>query len=1045
MATKAIAPEPESAENQAELKRRRPGRKLPRLLILCAALTLSIAALPAIAGRTPLGNVLLGFVAREAKLNGSLSAGSLSFGWFSPLAASDVVLCDAAGNVAANAASVEMDKSLWALLRDRSNLGGIKLTKPTIELTLRDDGSNLEDIFGAWLPFHVGADVSRIDCALEIVEGEAIVRDADSDRIWKISQLKAGLRSPGPTNDPIQFVLAAELPESQPPGKLSLRLRLAGGEPPDIRLAAAALPLEMAQPLLRRLAPGSVWQGRLDGELHYHAGAEKGQQLLEGEAVVSRFSLAGPMLAGDALLLAKVELPFRLDWKGDQLTIDELGLACDVGELTCYGTLSDSTNLSTIRTIRGLLAFAARSDGRLEGRVDLAKLAKLLPGALRIRQGTEITAGEIKLSAGSRPHPAGRQWNGSIETARLAAMNQGQELSWDQPLAASFAAHSTDQGAVFDKIDCKSEFLILTGSGTFEEFTLSGTHDLARLTTQLGRFVDLRGAQLSGAGGTKLSWRRIDEHRFKAEGAWEIDGFSLAWPGQAPWNEAQITIAASATGELAGMKPSRVETAHCEILFGKTQDGDRLNLSQSQPFALGAADAAWPIDIALSGELSRWIARAAQRPAANQGWQFVGQCNGKGKLQVAPDNIEGGGELTVANFAARAADGSSWSEPQLKLIADADYDRANDSLRIARAQLDSTAAEISARGKIAHFSTDKNAELNGQAAYDLSQLQGIIQAYLGQSVQLAGRETRPFSLAGPLAAFGLGGPAWTKFSGDAELAWQTASLYGTPLGPGQIEARLAGGLVRFSPLEISLSGGKMRLAPIIELGQSPVELSFEPGRVAEQVQITREMCNAGMKYALPVLAEATQAQGRFSVDLEGCRLPLANPSAGDAAGKIVVHSVEVGPGPLTQAFAPIVQTLAQALGAKGRIQPLGNVAITRESKVDVRMVGGRVYHRGLELIFPDVTVRTYGSVGLDESLAIMAEMPVPDKWIGNNALGDSLRGQVIRLPIAGTLHEPKIDARELERLAGRVVEDTAKGMLQKEIGRQLDKLFGPRE
>jgi hypothetical protein len=97
----------------------------------------------------------------------------------------------------------------------------------------------------------------------------------------------------------------------------------------------------------------------------------------------------------------------------------------------------------------------------------------------------------------------------------------------------------------------------------------------------------------------------------------------------------------------------------------------------------------------------------------------------------------------------------------------------------------------------------------------------------------------------------------------------------------------------------------------------------------------------------------------------------------------------------------------------------------------------------LELAFPDVTVRTYGSVGLDQSLAVMAEMPVPSKWVGTNALGQSLAGQTIRLPIGGTLHQPKIDAREVQRLAGRVVEDTAKGMLHKEIGRQLDKLFGP--
>jgi hypothetical protein len=1045
MATQTTNSGSERAENAAEPKQKSPGRRLPRLAVFAAALALAAAALPTLVSRTPLGNLLLGFVAREAKLNGSLSAGSLSFGWFSPLAAHHVELRDAEGSVAAKAESVETDKTLWAFLRDRTSLGGIKLTKPTIELALRDDGSNLEDVFAAWLPLDVGAGISRIDCALEIVDGEAIVRDVDSGRTWKLAQLKAAFRSPGPTSDPIQLVLSAELPEGEPAGRLSMSMRLAGGEPPDVRLDATALPLEAAQPLLRRLAPGSVWEGRLDGELHYHAGAEQDQRLLEGEAVVARFALAGPMLASDSLSLAKVELPFRLDWRGDHLTIDELGVACDVGELTCYGTLADSSGLPAARSIRELAALAAKSDGELEGRIDLAKLARLLPGALRIREGTEITAGEIKLSANSRPHAAGRQWQGGIETARLVAVNQGQELSWDQPLAASFAAHSTDEGAVFDKIACESEFLKLEGAGTPDKFTLSGTHDLARLTSELARFIDLGGAQLTGAGDIKLGWRRIDEHRFVAESELETRGFSLVWPGRTPWTEEQVTIAASATGELAGMKPTRIETALCQVLLGQPQGGDRLNVRLSQPIELAKTDAAWPIEAAVTGELSRWLARMTQHSPSASTWQFAGECNGKAKLAIAPGAIGGGGELTIANFAARSAGGSSWNEPQLKLVADVDYDRANDALQIARGQVVSSAAEINAKGKIADCSTDMNAQIAGQAAYDLAKLQGVIQAYLGKSVQLAGRETRPFSLSGPLAAFGAGGPGWTKLSGDAELAWQSANVYGTPLASGQVEARLAGGIVRFSPLEISLSGGKVRLAPAIELGHSPIELSFAPGRVAEQVQITREMCNAGMKYALPVLAEATQAQGRFSIDLEGCQLPLANPRAGDAAGKIIVHSVEVGPGPLTQAFAPIVQLLAQALGAKTRLQPLGNVAITRESQVDVRMVGGRVYHRGLELIFPDVTVRTYGSVGLDESLAIMAEMPVPDKWIGNNALGDSLRGQVIRLPIAGTLHQPKIDGRELERLAGRVVEDTAKGMLQKEIGRQLDKLFGPLE
>ena len=81
----------------------------------------------------------------------------------------------------------------------------------------------------------------------------------------------------------------------------------------------------------------------------------------------------------------------------------------------------------------------------------------------------------------------------------------------------------------------------------------------------------------------------------------------------------------------------------------------------------------------------------------------------------------------------------------------------------------------------------------------------------------------------------------------------------------------------------------------------------------------------------------------------------------------------------------------------------------------------------------------FGHLSLREALALATTLP------GNVRItfDQSLAGQTIRLPIAGTLHQPKIDAREVQRLAGRVVEDTAKGMLHKEIGRQLDKLFGP--
>ena len=145
---------------------------------------------------------------------------------------------------------------------------------------------------------------------------------------------------------------------------------------------------------------------------------------------------------------------------------------------------------------------------------------------------------------------------------------------------------------------------------------------------------------------------------------------------------------------------------------------------------------------------------------------------------------------------------------------------------------------------------------------------------------------------------------------------------------------------------------------------------------------------------------------------------------------MTVHSVEIGPGPLVQELALV---LDRAVPAR----------LTRESVISFQMVDGRVYHRDLEMVFPDLTIRTYGSVGLDRSLALMAEMPVPPKWRGDNVLGSALRDQVIRLPIGGTLEKPKIDRRALEQVSRQFLQGAARNVLEDQLNKQLDRLFRP--
>jgi hypothetical protein len=191
----------------------------------------------------------------------------------------------------------------------------------------------------------------------------------------------------------------------------------------------------------------------------------------------------------------------------------------------------------------------------------------------------------------------------------------------------------------------------------------------------------------------------------------------------------------------------------------------------------------------------------------------------------------------------------------------------------------------------------------------------------------------------------------------------------------------------------------------------------------------------------PALAGVATAQGSFTIELDDfggrcipCRIPLSDPTKGDLAGRLTIHSMDVGPGPLNNEL-----TVFLARQAPTKLRP--------ESVITFQMLDGRRYHQGLELMFPDISIRTSGSVGLkDETLNLTAEMPVPPKWLaGNTALSQSMRNQVIRVPIAGTLTKPQLDQNTMQQLTAQFLQKAAGNVIQGELNTQLNRLFGPQK
>jgi hypothetical protein len=172
-------------------------------------------------------------------------------------------------------------------------------------------------------------------------------------------------------------------------------------------------------------------------------------------------------------------------------------------------------------------------------------------------------------------------------------------------------------------------------------------------------------------------------------------------------------------------------------------------------------------------------------------------------------------------------------------------------------------------------------------------------------------------------------------------------------------------------------------------------------RFLKDCELTPEMANDIFKYIVPFMAEATRTSGRVSLELDSFHWPLGKPELVKLQGQLTLESVDVAPGPLFQSLGGLIE-----------LPMLGNssIQIAKDDVVAFDMHDGRVNHENLmfalAMIQPEITIRSHGSVGLDETLDWFIDL----QFQKNTALADNplvgLLGQRgLTLHNTGTLGE----------------------------------------
>jgi hypothetical protein len=265
------------------------------------------------------------------------------------------------------------------------------------------------------------------------------------------------------------------------------------------------------------------------------------------------------------------------------------------------------------------------------------------------------------------------------------------------------------------------------------------------------------------------------------------------------------------------------------------------------------------------------------------------------------------------------------------------------------------------------------------------------------------------------------------------------NFYGFQVGPGELKTHIANGTLQAEPMQVACNQGTLTVQPELRMAARPMEFrlaasNLAGGKLADHVQLDAAACHSALKYVVPIIASTTQSQGQFSVELDGCRIPLGDLMRAEIGGRVIVHSATMTPGPIVQQLTPMLTS------------PPALVRIPAETVIQFRMTEGRVYHQGLVLALPDGQIRTYGSVGLDNSVKIMVEFSVPLSWLPKSAVTDAIRKQKLQVPMGGTLDGPRIDVAELDRVRKQVLANLTHGVLQGgigELGNQLNKLIKP--
>jgi translocation and assembly module TamB len=513
------------------VRKSRKRRFWKALGVLALLAIVVVVALPWLLGTPPGRSWVVGRI--NAQLApGSIELEGLGLSWTGPIELAGVALRDPQGKLVLGSRRLILDRGILGLLTSRPDYGTITIEGATIDVERHVDGTI--DVLEAI------ASALKSNPAPQPVEAPSTM--PSPSRMAVSIFLKGGTLR----------IVSPELVEPITAGSLDGSVTIAPGKP--IELAATlgdeGRSLEIRSTIdpdasgdRSMVVTGKNWpihilqggvkaRGRFEGTLD--ARQEKGLWVLKGDAAIVGVEAAGPALLGDTLRLDKVVVTCDSEQSATGWTIRKFELTSPVATLQGGGS---------IPAIDGTPAM-------LRGRVDLASLAKMLPNAMRLRDGLTLDQG----TANVRVDLTSTRGSDRVEIAAslddFAATEAGRAVKLREPVRLTGRASRAEQKVTVETIEVKAAGIDVKAGGDLQSgVKLEGTVDLVAVMAQLRDVLDLGGYDLSGHARLAADYRHAGES-FKGRFAADCKDLKIIGATAEPIVRDSVRLDASALGSV---------------------------------------------------------------------------------------------------------------------------------------------------------------------------------------------------------------------------------------------------------------------------------------------------------------------------------------------------------------------------------------------------------------------------------------------------------------------------------------------------------------